>query len=85
MNEQLMASLVTAAVTIGIALLRVLAKLTIHGRAEGQLHRADQFRRAGVPDEAAEHERRAREFLFRPVVMEERGLFGTIATTDIVA
>lgn len=85
MSEQLTASLVTTAVTIVIATLRLLTKLTIHGRAESQLHRADLFRRAGVIDEAEEHTRRARRFLLRPVVMEERGLIGTLACADIAA
>lgn len=85
MDNQIAAALLTAGATLGLPMVRVLSKMTVQARAEGQLRRADLFRRAGVDDEAAEHDRRARRFLLRPVVMEERGLVGTIARADLAA
>lgn len=74
-----------SAVTVWPPCARALGRLTLNARAERQFHQAELFRRAGVADEAEEHVRRARRFLLRPVVMEERGIVGTLAKADVVA
>lgn len=88
MNVELAGALVGAlasVVTVWPPCARALGRLTLNARAERQFHQAELFRRAGVTDEAEEHVRRARRFLLRPVVMEERGIVGTLAKADVVA
>lgn len=85
MDAEIIATVMATAVTVWPPCARALERLTLNARAERQLHQAELFRRAGIPDEAEEHVRRARRFLLRPVVMEERGIVGTLAKADVVA
>lgn len=85
MNVEIIATVMATAVTVWPPCARALGRLTLNARAERQFHQAELFRRAGVDDEAEEHVRRARRFLLRPVVMEERGVIGTVAKADVVA
>lgn len=85
MDAEIIATVMATAVTVWPPCARALERLTLNARAERQFHQAELFRRAGIPDEAEEHVRRARRFLLRPVVMEERGIVGTLAKADVVA
>ena len=85
MNVEIIATAAATVVTVGTAGTRVLGRMTLNARAEGQLRQVELLRRAGIADEARYHDRQAKVFLLRPAVMQERGIIGPIGFADLAA
>ena len=85
MDVEIIATVAATLATVGTAATRLLGRLTLNARAEGQLRQAELLRRAGIADEAIYHDRQAKVFLLRPAIMEKRGIIGTIGVADVAA
>ncbi len=59
--------------------------LTLRGRAEKELEKADLCRRLNVRDQAARHDHRAREHILREAIQGERHLIAPLSGADVNA